>query len=141
MSLGLTRTAKPVSRTRVRHLLVSFLLLAGCERTVVERTPQALADRARALAKPDHEGAISASALEFARRSSTGVGRVVALDRTQGLITLNHIPASDADWPQMGVALRVRPASLMSGVKVGDQVSFHLEFRGKVPEIVDLQPR
>ncbi|MBU3537253.1 copper-binding protein, partial [Alkalihalobacillus clausii] len=67
------------------------------------------------------------------------VGKIVALDRKAATITLQHDPRSAGDWPTMRLPATVRPGSLLSAVKVGDQVRFHLEYRSGAPEVVALE--
>lgn len=116
-------------------------LLAGCERPIVERTPEALAQAARAQNPPSHEGTTPASALRLARRSASGTGRIAEVDLANGRVTILHEPGTEPDWPELGVTFDVRPPSLLRGVKAGDRVTFHLEARGDAPEIVALQAR
>ncbi len=115
------------------------MLLAGCERPVVERTPEALAQSARAQTPPSHEGTTPASALRLARQSASGSGRIADVDLARGRVTILHEPGTEQDWPELGVTFAVRPAGLLRGVKAGDRVTFHLETRGDVPDIVALR--
>lgn len=138
-----TGHAAPHGRWRGRAtgsgLCIALGLLAACDRPVVERTPEALAQAAHAQSPPSHEGATPASALRLARRSASGTGRISEIDLSKGQVTILHEPGTAPDWPEFGVRFEVRPPSLLRGLKAGDRVSFHLESRGDAPQIVALQ--
>lgn len=106
----------------------------------MERTPEAMAAHLRAGELPRHEGPVKPVATAELPTSGVSVGRIVAIDRTGGRLTLQHDPGSPGDWPVLTMTAAVRPPSLLDRVKAGDRVQFHLEYRGETPEVVALQP-
>lgn len=123
-------------------LLLGLLSVSACGRTdkLVERTPEAMAAHLRAGKFPRHDGPAKPVAIADLPASRVSVGRIVAIDRTGGRLTLQHDPGSPGDWPVLTMTAAVRPPSLLDRVKVGDRAQFHLEYRADTPEVVALQP-
>lgn len=140
-SSGLAETApqRPLSQC---CLLVGLLSVSACGRSdkLVERTPEAMAAHLRAGELPRHDGPAKPVAIADLPASSVSVGRIVAIDRSGGRLTLQHDPGSPGDWPVLAMIATVKPPSLLDRVKAGDRVQFHLEYRGDTPEVVSLQP-
>lgn len=63
-----------------------------------------------------------------------GTGKVTAVDKSAGTITLDHGPIGEANWPAMTMAFQAAPA-LIDSVKVGDQVNFELKLDGSAGEL------
>lgn len=123
-------------------LLLGLLSVSACGRNekLVERTPEAMAAHLRAGELPRHDGEAKPVAIADLPAGGLSVGRIVAIDRTGGRLTLQHDRGSPGDWPVLTMTAAVRPPSLLDRVKVGDSAQFHLEYRGDTPEVVALEP-
>lgn len=71
---------------------------------------------------------------DAAAGTAKGTGRVTAIDKAAGTITLDHGPIAEANWPAMTMAFKA-PPELMDSVKVGDKVGFDLALRNGTGEI------
>lgn len=78
---------------------------------------------ALSLATPIY--ALSATNAEAANVMSEGVVRKIDPDSNK--ITLKHGPIVNLDMPGMTMVFRVVSPTLMSDIKVGDAVKFHVE--------------
>jgi Cu/Ag efflux protein CusF len=123
-------------------LLVGLLSVSACDSSdkLVERTPEAMAAHLRAGELPRHDGPAKPVAIADLPAGGLSVGRIVAIDRTGGRLTLQHDPGSPGDWPVLTITAAVRPPSLLDRVKVGDRAQFHLEYRADTPEVVAIEP-
>lgn len=63
-----------------------------------------------------------------------GHGKVTAIDKTAGTITLDHGPIPEAKWPAMTMAFKAGPA-ITDAAKVGDKVDFDLTLTGSAGEV------
>ncbi|MCI3130766.1 copper-binding protein [Phenylobacterium aquaticum] len=99
-----------------------------------------MAAHLRAGELPRHDGPTKPVAIADVPARGVSLGRIVAIDRTGGRLTLQHDPGSPGDWPVLTMTAAVRPPSLLDRVKVGDRAQFHLEYRAGTPEVVALQP-
>jgi Cu(I)/Ag(I) efflux system membrane fusion protein len=74
-----------------------------------------------------------------------GRGKVTAIDRKNGQVTLAHEPIADLGWPAMTMAFEVKEAKQLDRLKPGDEVSFDLRSNPTTDayEIVEIhkQPR
>src|SRR5712691_11409851 len=68
-----------------------------------------------------------------------GEGRVVAVDATQGTVTLDHGPISGL-MPAMRMAFPVQPVAQLQGLQVGAMVRFALQARGPEWIIATIEP-
>jgi thiol-disulfide isomerase/thioredoxin/Cu/Ag efflux protein CusF len=68
-----------------------------------------------------------------------GEGRVVAVDATQGTVTLDHGPISGL-MPAMRMAFPVQPVAQLQGLQVGAVVRFALQARGPEWIIATIEP-
>ena len=69
-----------------------------------------------------------------------GTGKVTALDKAAGTITLDHGPIAEANWPAMTMAFKAAPA-LIDSVKVGDEVQFDLKLEGSGGEVTAISKK
>ena len=73
-------------------------------------------------------------------KMAKGTGKVTALDKAAGTITLDHGPIAEANWPAMTMAFKAAPA-LIDSMKVGDEVSFDLKLEGGTGEITAISKK
>ena len=71
-------------------------------------------------------------------KMAKGTGTVIAIDKTEGSITINHAPIAEANWPAMTMAFKARP-ELLGSVKVGDEVTFDLALNDGGGEVTAIQ--
>lgn len=69
-----------------------------------------------------------------------GHGTVTAIDKTAGMITLDHGAIPEAKWPAMTMAFKAAPA-ITDAVKVGDNVDFNLTLVGSAGEVTAIQKK
>jgi peroxiredoxin/Cu/Ag efflux protein CusF len=74
-----------------------------------------------------------------ARPSFEGEGRVVALDESEGIVTLDHGPISGL-MPAMQMAFPVQRAEQLVGLQAGALVRFSLQARGTEWVIATIEP-
>ena len=67
-------------------------------------------------------------------------GKVTAIDKSAGTITLDHGPIAEANWPAMTMAFKTAP-TLIDSVKVGDEVNFELKLGGNAGEITAISKK
>jgi thiol-disulfide isomerase/thioredoxin len=68
-----------------------------------------------------------------------GEGKVVAVDRAQGMVTLNHGPIQGL-MPAMQMAFPVQQIELLQGLHVGETVRFSLQARGAEWVVATIEP-
>ncbi|MFP5417837.1 MAG: copper-binding protein [Gammaproteobacteria bacterium] len=66
-------------------------------------------------------------------------GVVRKIDAANGKITLKHGPIVNLDMPGMTMVFRVVSPTLLSNVKVGDAVKFHVERSNGAMTITEIQ--
>lgn len=134
----MTRAASALNCAPGICALAIGLLLFGCDRPVVDRTPDAL-DHKRVMAADPAHGALPGPIVVEAGRGE-GRARVVAVDATAGVIILRHDQASASDWPDMTMSFRAR-RSILQRVRAGDEVAFTLLVTDGVGEVATLSRR
>lgn len=63
----------------------------------------------------------------WATAAQAADGEVKKIDSAQAKITLKHGPIDNLEMPAMTMVFRVKPASLLTGLAVGDEVEFSAE--------------
>ncbi|WP_296621076.1 copper-binding protein [Rhizorhabdus sp.] len=69
-----------------------------------------------------------------------GHGKVTAIDKSAGMITLNHGAIPEAKWPAMTMAFKAAP-KITDAVAVGDKVDFDLTLVGSAGEVTAIQKK
>ena len=67
-------------------------------------------------------------------------GVVRKIDAVNARITLKHGPIRNLDMPAMSMVFRVQPPQLLSGLKTGDTVRFHVEQINGAYVVTAIQP-
>src|ERR1700754_1867460 len=88
--------------------------------------------RIRALVSSAAFATLATTLLLAAMPAQAADGEVRKIDRTQAKITIAPGKIQRRDMPEMTMAYRAKPASLLEGIAVGDRVRF-------TPEKVDGQ--
>lgn len=97
----------------------------------------AAAANAENAATADNMGNMS---LAPGAKMAKGTGKVTALDKAAGTITLDHGPIAELNWPAMTMAFKAAPA-LIDSVKIGDEVDFDLKVEGSDGEITAISKK
>lgn len=79
-------------------------------------------------------GDMANMAMSPTAKMAKGTGKVTAIDKAGGTITLDHGPIAAANWPAMTMAFKASPA-LLDSVAVGDKVAFDLKLEGGSGEV------
>jgi Cu/Ag efflux protein CusF len=79
-------------------------------------------------------------AMAAGAKMAKGTGKVTALDKAAGTITLDHGPIAEVNWPAMTMAFKATPG-LIDSVKVGDEVNFELRLDGNGGEITTIRKK
>jgi Cu/Ag efflux protein CusF len=130
-----TRVAHFSKRERILGALAAAVLSSGCDRQVVDRTPDALDHKRVMAADPAHGAPVGPIVVEAGR--AEGRARVVAVDPAAGVIILRHHQASADDWPDLTMSFRAR-RSILQRVRAGDEVAFTLLVTDGVGEVATL---
>ena len=97
--------------------LAGTLSLAACNKA------------AEAPAKPAAANAMASMDMSAPVKTGNGSGKVTALDKASGKITIEHGAIPAVGWPAMTMGFKADP-KLLDGVAVGDQVDFTLSLKG-----------
>lgn len=73
-------------------------------------------------------------------KMAKATGKVTAIDKDAGTITLDHGPIAEANWPAMTMAFKAAH-TLIDSVKVGDEVNFELKLDGNAGEITAISKK
>jgi Cu/Ag efflux protein CusF len=92
-----------------------------------------------ASAQEHAHGSHEAHAAEPAAAAVLVDAEVKKIDREAGKITLRHGELKNLNMPGMTMVFRVRDASLLDGVKAGDQVKFSADRVNGAITVVQLQ--
>lgn len=82
-------------------------------------------------------GAMANMPMAAAMKHGMAAGTVAAIDAAKGTITLAHGAMSGLDWPAMTMGFTAKP-ELLSGIKVGDEVDFEIDWDGKTGTITKI---
>ena len=97
--------------------LAGSLALAACNKA------------ADAPAKPAASNDIASMDMSAATKTGSGSGKITALDKAGGKVTIDHGPIPAVSWPAMTMGFNADP-KMLEGVAVGDQVDFTLSLKG-----------
>ena len=130
---------------RAKLTAVSILALAGVLAACSPKpaaTESAAETSAAPAAMSDMSG-MSGMAMDTdaGAKMGSGVGVVTAIDKAAGALTIKHDAIPAVDWPAMTMAFKANPASLLSGLKVGEKVTFDVSVKGSDAEVTAIQPK
>lgn len=98
-------------------ILAATLALTACNKAA--ETP----------AKPATSNDMASMDMSGAVKTGSGSGKITALDKAGGKITIDHGPIPAVGWPAMTMGFKADP-KLLESVAVGDQVEFTLSLKG-----------
>jgi Cu(I)/Ag(I) efflux system protein CusF len=73
------------------------------------------------------------------RGHATGV--ITAIDARAGTLTIKHGPIPGVGWPAMTMTFKAIPATLLTGLKVGQTIGFDCTVRGAAAKVTAVQPK
>lgn len=111
-----------MSQTHLMLTGVLALAFAACSPTSTEAAaPAAETKPADAMAGMPMPAAPPAAA------AITGVGKVAAVDAKAGTVKLDHDAIAALDWPAMSMTFTATDPAMLSGLAVGDAVTFEIK--------------
>jgi len=124
---------------KLYHLTVLGLaaMLAACNQKAETGTGAPTNTASAPTAEMAGDTGNMAMPAERGTKAAKGSGTVTAIDKAAGMITLDHGPIPEANWPAMTMAFTAKPA-LLETVKVGDEVTFDLALKGGAGEVIAL---
>jgi Cu/Ag efflux protein CusF len=67
-------------------------------------------------------------------------GVVQGVDASKGVVTLKHGDITNMQMPAMTMAFGVSDKKMLSSVKAGDKVKFHVEMLKNAPTVTHIEP-
>lgn len=117
--------------------LALALSLAGCDRKMVELTPDEMEHLKLRRLDPNHGQPIGPVITEFGIQE--GMGEVVALDPVALTVALRHRQDSREDWPGMVMTFRLQ-RRFIGALSPGQKVYFRATARDGAGEILQIRP-
>lgn len=114
--------------------------LAACGSKTETNEAAATNTAAPADSESTMAGDMGNMAMSPTAKMAKGTGKVTAVDKAAGTITLDHGPIAEANWPAMTMAFKAAP-TLIDSVKVGDEVNFELKLDGNAGEVTSISKK
>lgn len=127
-----------MKHARLTIALGLVALTAACGKKAETPVTAETNSAAPAAATNNMSGDMGNMAMAPGAKMAKGTGKVTAVDKAAGTITLDHGPIAEANWPAMTMAFKAAPA-LIDSVKVGDEVSFDLKLEGGSGEVTAIR--
>ncbi|PTQ10318.1 copper ABC transporter substrate-binding protein [Sphingomonas oleivorans] len=83
-------------------------------------------------------GSMSEMPMATEMKHGKGVGTVTEIDAAKGMVTLDHGDIAELQWPAMKMGFAIKP-ELLVGLKVGDKVSFEIDWDGKAGTVTKVE--
>jgi Cu(I)/Ag(I) efflux system protein CusF len=74
-----------------------------------------------------------------ATKTGKGTGVVTEIDAKAGTVTIKHQPIASLGWPAMTMGFKAKPAGLLKGLKVGQEIGFDANQGSGLPEITAIR--
>jgi Cu(I)/Ag(I) efflux system periplasmic protein CusF len=116
--------------------VIAFSLIA-CSPKAAEPTPAAATPPAPAAAAP-MAGMDMSTPAQPSAAPITATGAITAIDAKAGAVTLKHEPIPAVNWDAMTMQFTADPA-ILTGLAVGDAVTFELKSAAEKSTIVKIQ--
>ena len=81
---------------------------------------------------------MSGMAMPAGTKMGKGTGTVTAIDAAKGTVTLDHGAIAELKWPAMEMGFTAKP-EVLAGIKVGDKVSFGIDWDGMSGTVTAMQ--
>jgi Cu(I)/Ag(I) efflux system protein CusF len=76
-----------------------------------------------------------------AAKHGQGTGVIRAIDTKAGTLTIQHGPIPAVGWPAMTMTFKAKPATLLTGLKVGQTIGFDCTVRGMSADVTAVRPQ
>ena len=76
-----------------------------------------------------------------AAKHGQGSGVIRAIDPAAGTLTIQHGPIPAVGWPAMTMTFKAKPPTLLTGLKVGEAISFDCTVRGMAADVTAVRPK
>ena len=121
-----------MKKTMILASLIALPIgLSGCDKK--PEAPKVEAPKAAATAE-----AMSGMEMPAGSKMGKGSGTVTAIDTAKGTVTLDHGAIAELKWPAMEMGFTAKP-EVLAGIKVGDKVSFEIEWDGMSGAVTAMQ--
>jgi Cu(I)/Ag(I) efflux system protein CusF len=109
-------------------ILAAALALTACNKA------------ADAPAKPAGTNDMAAIDMSAAAKTGSGSGKITALDKAGGNITIDHGPIPAVGWSAMTMGFKADP-KILESVAIGDLVDFTLSLKGNDGTVTAIKKR
>ena len=107
--------------------LATILILAAAQVATAQPAAKPMADMPR-MSMP-----------ASATKTGKGVGVITDIDAKAGTLTIKHQPIASLGWPAMTMSFKAKPASLLTGLKVGQKIGFDANQGSGLPEVTAIR--
>ena len=76
-----------------------------------------------------------------AAKHGQGTGVIKAIDAKVGTLTIQHGPIPAVSWPAMTMTFKATPPALLTGLRVGETISFDTTVRGMAADVTAVRPK
>jgi Cu(I)/Ag(I) efflux system protein CusF len=74
-----------------------------------------------------------------ATKTGKGTGVITEIDPKAGTVTIKHQPIAALGWPAMTMGFKAKPATLLTGLKVGQKIGFDASQGSGLPELTAIR--
>jgi len=124
--------------------VAALTALAACSPKPTADSSSASAESPAAMAEMSGMAGMSdmsGMAMDAAAKTGKGVGEITSIDERAGTVTIKHEAIPEVSWPAMTMAFKANPSSLLTGLKVGEKVSFDVSVKGSDAEVTSIQAK
>ncbi len=122
--------------------IAALIALAACGSKSSADTSSASTE-SPAAAMPDMSGmqSMSGMAMDSVAKTGKGVGVITEIDAKAATVTIKHDAIAAVGWPAMTMTFKANPATLLTGLKVGEKVAFDVSVKESDAEVMAIQPK
>lgn len=122
--------------------IAALATLAACGPKPAADTSSAAAESpAAAMSDMSGVSTMSGMAMDSKTKTGKGVGEIIEIDTKAGTLTLKHDAIPAVGWPAMTMTFKANPASLLTGLKVGEKVAFDVSVKGSDAEVTAISAK
>ena len=74
-------------------------------------------------------------------KTGTGKGVITSIEAKDDKITIKHDAIPSVGWPAMTMTFKANSAKLLTGLKVGEKITFDVSVKGADAEVTAIQPK
>ncbi len=121
---------------KLKHLTTASALLAFAVLSITS-----VANAQDGMKHMPGMGNMSGMDMKSAAKTGTGKGVITSIEAKDDKITIKHDAIPSVGWPAMTMTFKANPAKLLSGLKVGETVTFNVSVKGADAEVTAIQPK